>query len=134
MTKGLKRCPFCNQDAAVLTETEDYRVVCGNCAASTGCFETAKEAVNAWNDRPLEKVLTSQIHFLDGEIERLRSLYISKDKDLLVKFERNQTNARNALTFGFAYDFDNIRALNEQEKKELSKMIANASKFVESEK
>lgn len=54
MTKGLKRCPFCNQEASVLTEREDYRVVCGNCAASTGCFETEKEAVAAWNARPIE--------------------------------------------------------------------------------
>lgn len=47
--KELKPCPFCNQKASVLTEREDYRVVCGNCAASTGCFETAKEATDAWN-------------------------------------------------------------------------------------
>lgn len=132
MTKELKRCPFCNQEASVLTEREDYRVVCGYCAASTGCYDTAKEAINAWNARNERQAsLERTIVELTQKNMALRSMYINKDKDLLVKFERNQTDARNALTFGFAYDFDNIRALNEQEKKELSKMIADASKFVE---
>ena len=72
MTKGLKRCPFCNQEASVLTEREDYRVVCGNCAASTGCFETEKEAVAAWNTRPIEDELREKIRKLEAENKRFR--------------------------------------------------------------
>ena len=63
MTKEeLKPCSFCNQKASVLTEREDYRVVCGNCAASTGCFETAKEATDAWNARQVEENLQKELN------------------------------------------------------------------------
>ena len=129
MTKGLKPCPFCNQKASVLTEREDYRVVCGNCAASTGCFETAKEAVAAWNARnEREESLEKTIVELSQRNMALRSMYINKDNDLIVKFERSEPNARMSFPIGISYNFDNIRDLNDVEKDALSKLLTDVKK------
>lgn len=129
MTKGLKRCPFCNQEASVLTEREDYRVVCGYCAASTGCFETAKEAVASWNARnEHEGSLERTIVELSQKNMALRSMYINKDKDLIFKVEISEPRIRKEFPFGTAYNFDNIRDLNDVEKDVLSKLLTNVKK------
>ena len=129
MTKGLKRCPFCNQEASVLTEREDYRVVCGYCAASTGCFETAKEAVASWNARnEHEGRLERTIVELSQKNMALRSMYINKDNDLIFKVEISAPNRRNDFPFCTAYNFDNIRDLNDVEKDVLSKLLTDAKK------
>ena len=54
MAEKLKRCPFCNSEARVMSEFGDVWLVCKNCGAGTGVFDTKEEAVNAWNSRPIE--------------------------------------------------------------------------------
>lgn len=56
----LKRCPFCNGRAELITPGMAYAVMCDNCKAMTGVYwtmqaetpEAAKaQAVSAWNRR-----------------------------------------------------------------------------------
>lgn len=50
---GLKRCPFCNGDAAILHYLGDgYLPHCSNCDGMIEkWFETPEEALDAWNRR-----------------------------------------------------------------------------------
>ena len=49
----LKPCPFCGKKESVIKG--DMIIVCsaklGGCGASTGCYDTLKETIEAWNRR-----------------------------------------------------------------------------------
>lgn len=57
----IKRCPFCDGMAIVVKDNfhyEQYQVVCPyienedvGCGASSGYYDTMKEAIEAWNKR-----------------------------------------------------------------------------------
>jgi Lar family restriction alleviation protein len=58
---GLRSCPFCGDDNAIIMRDarhlEPYFLAtCSDCGARTEGFQTAKEATEAWNHRPLAKV------------------------------------------------------------------------------
>ena len=53
---SLKPCPFCGSTAVSVRGATAIYVVCLDCMAGTGCFDSKKEAVEAWNNRhPTEK-------------------------------------------------------------------------------
>lgn len=52
MTEKLRKCPFCNGDAVVVHEFENYGVECVDCKSGTSFFTSEQEAVDLWNNRP----------------------------------------------------------------------------------
>ena len=57
---GLKKCPFCGGEAKVMelyyagshpNDIFGYEVECQSCGVSGVDWDTAKEAVDAWNER-----------------------------------------------------------------------------------
>ena len=63
----LKPCPFCGEKLVHDSEyysgpvwkrlNEAYRVECPKCYAQTTEYQTAEEAIKAWNSRPIEDEL-----------------------------------------------------------------------------
>lgn len=53
MTEKLRKCPFCNGDAVVVHEFENYGVECVDCKSGTSFFTSEQEAVDLWNNRPV---------------------------------------------------------------------------------
>ena len=62
--RGLKRCPFCGSDGAVIRRyaadgvklyTDRYAVLCdyrnGGCGAESGWYHSPEEAAAMWNQR-----------------------------------------------------------------------------------
>lgn len=46
----LKKCPFCGGEAEIIG-CESAWIVCKECYAKTGIFNTKEEAIEAWNRR-----------------------------------------------------------------------------------
>ena len=68
MSEKLRKCPFCNGEAVVVHEFENYSVECVNCKSGTSFFTSEQEAVDFWNTRPSLK-------------RRRRKRKANKDKD-----------------------------------------------------
>ena len=51
MSDELNRCPFCSAEAKRSYAGADYIVFCPGCGASTDRYDTASEAIKAWNTR-----------------------------------------------------------------------------------
>lgn len=49
-TKELKKCPFCGGEAEIVGYKFSW-IVCKECSAETGVFDTKIEAIKAWNRR-----------------------------------------------------------------------------------
>lgn len=47
----LRPCPFCTASAALEGHAGMYAVVCQECSASTGIYDIASDAQDAWNVR-----------------------------------------------------------------------------------
>ena len=120
MTESLKSCPFCGGTANIAKGIIEFWAYCPHCGAKTELYETEQEASDAWNRRS-ETELAKQFMML-------RSLYINKDKDLIVKIERSEPNVRMSFPLGISYNFDNIRDLNDVEKEVLSKLLSDVKK------
>ena len=82
----LKPCPFCGEKLVHDSEHysgpiwerlyQSYRVECPKCCASTTEYMTAKEAIDAWNNRPIEDEFSAKIDELRKEREiMLEELY-----------------------------------------------------------
>lgn len=53
----LKKCPFCGGEAELIGN-RFFRVMCTECNAHIEDFETAIEAITAWNTRePIERIV-----------------------------------------------------------------------------
>ncbi len=83
--KNLKPCPFCGGSALLSHLSNEYNdsysVSCtgelnGDCAGLEGTpfYDTAEDAVSAWNTRVGDKVLSESIESLKDEIERLKAV------------------------------------------------------------
>ena len=114
MTEHLKPCPFCAGKAEFENDNGEWFVFCEKCGSMTVPFETKPEAKDAWNRR--------------NETELVKQFIINNDKNLIVKFERSEPNARMSFPIGISYDFDNIRDLNDVEKEVLSKLLTDVKK------
>ena len=114
MTDELKPCPFCGGTANIAKGRIEFWAYCPNCGARTEFYETEQEAVVAWNRR--------------NETELVNQFLINNDKNLIVKFERSEPNARMSFPIGTSYNFDNIRNLNDVEKEVLSKLLTDVKK------
>ena len=56
--KELKPCPFCGGKAEIEMDDSwywNYHVLCQECKIGTDCYETADEAIEAWNRRADEQ-------------------------------------------------------------------------------
>lgn len=64
----LKRCPFCNGEAAYVCETKSNRVhvACLNCSSSTGWVSCKEAARVAWNDRCVNEC---EIEYIDHIVD-----------------------------------------------------------------
>ena len=72
----LKPCPFCgkdpNQTTAELGDRPCFYYECENpkChAAEMGWHDTEQEAIDAWNNRPIEDALQARIDELEKQVE-----------------------------------------------------------------
>ena len=50
----LKPCPFCGGTANIAKGRIEFWDYCPHCGARTEFYETEREAVDAWNARPIE--------------------------------------------------------------------------------
>lgn len=82
MTETLKPCPFCGgkPDLGSYSSSRTWIVVCSKCEAETQVYETKREAVKAWNARPIEDAKTE-------EIERLKEICIKMQKNYSVAID-----------------------------------------------
>ena len=77
----LKPCPFCgkdpNQTTAELGDRPCFYYECDNpkChAAEMGWHDTEQEAIDSWNNRPIEDALRKEIDMLKQENAKLEKL------------------------------------------------------------
>ena len=70
---NLKPCPFCgkepNQKGTELGDRPCFYYECDNpkcCAAEMGWHDTEQEAIDAWNNRPIEDALQARIEELEN--------------------------------------------------------------------
>ena len=85
----LKPCPFCGEKLVHDSEyysgpvwkrlDERYRVECPKCYAQTTEYRTAKEAIDAWNNRPIEDEMAKM---LDDCLEELTFCESESAEDL----------------------------------------------------
>ena len=70
----LKRCPFCGSESVMLGEYDGmYQGVCSKCHGTVDeFFDSAEEAFDAWNTRPIEDELREKIRKLEAENKRFR--------------------------------------------------------------
>lgn len=103
----LKACPLCGNKANLpkwfATNPEGFGIECSNmnCCEGIYGYDTEKEAIEAWQFRPLEDALTACITELESRLARLeeagdaiRDDYIDElpndkiDSDLLTAWQR----------------------------------------------
>ena len=79
MSKELKPCPFCGEEAKIVDcsyyhEKKSWCAMCGNpsCFAYTEAHKTKSLAKERWNKRPIEEALQKRIKELEDENGRLR--------------------------------------------------------------
>lgn len=72
MTDELKPCPFCGGKAEITKNEMRVWVHCTKCHSDTYLYQIQKEAVAAWNARPIEDKLRGKIGKLEAENKRLR--------------------------------------------------------------
>ena len=66
MSKELKRCPFCGGEAYKYIDDGLYHVACKSCDTSYYNSESYEDAIEGWNDRPIEQLLTEAVEILDA--------------------------------------------------------------------
>lgn len=52
---SLKPCPFCGSPSVEIRGATAVYAVCRLCFASSGCFDSKDDAIEAWNNRHNEK-------------------------------------------------------------------------------
>lgn len=125
MTKNLKRCPFCGEEARVeklnLGKEGLFRVICPECLTATHLREEEKNAVAEWNARPIEDALQKELdeahednadnmEYHVAERERLKAENARLREALgkiIDRAEKEESKASNS-TYGFAYDIEDI--------------------------
>ena len=70
----LKPCPFCGGTANIAKGRIEFWAYCPHCGARTEFYETEREAVDAWNARPIEDAQTAEIARLRGNIEAIKKI------------------------------------------------------------
>lgn len=113
MSEELKSCPFCGakaefSDLSYLTGKPSWCISC----TSSKCFAphtdtcSKKEAVERWNNRPIEEALQKRITELEAECDRLRKaleeiaqwdMLARSQKGLIAIIEVLKDTARKAL-------------------------------------
>lgn len=74
--RSLKKCPFCGAYPLMVYQDtigdyknpSPYSVVCGNCGAEIGWYETEEEAVKKWNTR-YEPPFNGSVPFGNGRLK-----------------------------------------------------------------
>lgn len=92
----LKPCPFCGDDAELENNGIFVRVLCRHCEIhQTDYFpECEKEAIEAWNTRPLEDEMHVVAKSIYNEIEKGRMFDVIMDDPLV---ENGLTHPKNLL-------------------------------------
>lgn len=57
----IKPCPLCNTEVNVICLGGNFKVKCNNCETSSGLYNTAQQAIDAWNKRPREEELLNAL-------------------------------------------------------------------------
>ena len=94
---NLKPCPFCgkdpNQATAELGDRPCFYYECENpkCgAAEKGWHDTEKEAINAWNTRPIEDALRKEIAQLQADnrslVEQMNAMALKPNQAVIEYF------------------------------------------------
>lgn len=98
--EAMNPCPFCgSKETVVDQEYALFYVRCDNCGASASCWETTKEAIEAWNERPENQVeIIPRRPFLDdtpdGLVENDRD-FVMNNFDACVTFLERLEDIRN---------------------------------------
>ena len=73
MIKKLLPCPFCGGEAELVGDNYHW-VLCKGCLGGSHAFETAEDAIKAWNTRkPMERILE--------RFEELKGSYKEQEED-----------------------------------------------------
>jgi Lar family restriction alleviation protein len=102
MSEGeLKPCPFCQGLEFFCSQNtaNNFSIVCVTCGTDGKAAKTKEKAIDAWNTRPLEDALQSQLKAAQEEIERLKGL------DYIVQFTRKDAGGWHNMA---AFDSESI--------------------------
>ena len=91
---NLKPCPFCgkepNQKGTELGDRPCFYYECDNpkcCAAEMGWHDTEQEAIDAWNNRPIEDALRKEISQLQADnislVEQVNQMALKPNQELI---------------------------------------------------
>jgi len=83
----IKPCPLCNTEVNVICLGGNFKVKCNNCETSSGLYNTAQQAIDAWNKRPREEELLNALREIIYGVSTTRKLRkIKEAKELIQKY------------------------------------------------
>ncbi len=86
MSDTLKPCPFCDNGSHKPKNSSEVKTVVKNmsycpwCGTKSAWYGTKKEAIDAWNTRPIESALQKRIAELETGIAELESFVAMRDE------------------------------------------------------
>ena len=88
MTDELKPCPFCYSEVEIKgSDDTEYWIECLSCeTAGTGMINSKEEAIEIWNNRPIEDELNQRI----AELEEQLKIYKNKEFRNKIKKENKK--------------------------------------------
>lgn len=89
----LKPCPFCGGQATFVGDFDDVWVKCENCGVTTDFFLREKQAVVAWNNRPIERKLLNRISSLELDLAHFPEDFYRRTTEQLQKENKRYFDA-----------------------------------------